>query len=140
MGNKIRELEETIERLRLINVKLTRERDQAERTVKELLWDDPGDIPAFGSSFGDLLSYLNHQDPFPADMYEMVKVGAIKWMQLKDDIAALRLQISETAQLKRALYNALYKEPVMTVIAWDGETLAADKMTDFGGLHASSSK
>ena len=28
----------------------------------------------------------------------------------------------------------------MTVIAWDGHTLAADKMTSFGGLHATTSK
>lgn len=28
----------------------------------------------------------------------------------------------------------------MTVIAWDGRTLAADKMTSFGGLHATTTK
>jgi hypothetical protein len=28
----------------------------------------------------------------------------------------------------------------MTVAAWDGRTLAADKMTDFGGLHATTTK
>lgn len=28
----------------------------------------------------------------------------------------------------------------MTVIAWDGKTLAADKRTSFGGLHATTSK
>lgn len=28
----------------------------------------------------------------------------------------------------------------MTVVAWDGTTLAADKMTSFGGLHATTTK
>jgi hypothetical protein len=70
---------------------MTAERDRAEQQVKELLWDDPEDIPSFGPAFGDLLCYLNHQDPFPSEIYKMMSGGAKKWAQLKaerDELSA----------------------------------------------------
>ncbi len=74
--------------LHLENVNLRKQLGRAEQSLKECLWDDQ-ESTSLSPAWGDMLAYLNHQDPFPTIMYQMVKRGGILWGQLREQLAAV---------------------------------------------------
>ena len=110
----INELASSLEDMKEQLAGCERDRDRAEQQVKELLWDDPEDEPSFGPTWGDLLVYLNKQKPFPEEMYSMMRQGAKKWMQMKEQLKLMQemaeaLEWQQGGDLRKAALTK-YKE------------------------------
>lgn len=82
-GTPLKNLEQLVQQQQREEIAaLTQQLTRTEQSLKDCLRDECGSSEGT-PAWGDMLHYLNHQAPFPAEVYQMVKNAAVLWGRLR---------------------------------------------------------